>query len=141
MADVQRVVVYGTLRPGDYNYKRFKDSIIVVEDNVAIDGFEMRSYHGWYPYVYPVSNSKKPIICTVIDYKAKEDNFRMHLMELGARYYARNLYLGPKLGNAIIYCMEPAAISDEHKLIASGDWFESNGLKNGSKTDTTKQEA
>lgn len=86
----RRLFVYGTLRPGQYNFDRFPhEGVRVVNRNCTVSGFIMHNVHGHRP-IYPVVIPGHADDIIVGDLLAADDDSDWYhdvmAMEIGAGY-------------------------------------------------------
>lgn len=138
-----RFAVYGSLRPGEYNYNPHRSSIVA--ENVRLKGFVLQNL-GAYPAAIRRTSQKLPewltddvryggIVCDIIDVNHPEEVSRIHSMELAAGYTLGLVRLGqgttaddPSKKEPIYfyYMNDPAkwslASDDPMVFVVGGDW-------------------
>lgn len=110
------VLVYGSLRPNEYNHNRFKDVYGEEYDHkrsLELDGYDLYSL-GSYPGIKEGKNKLK------VDLFECSDKCYSSIrgMELGAGYSEKVIEL-PE-GNAVIY-MYNGRVSED-RIVENGDW-------------------
>lgn len=117
-----KILVYGTLRKGQYNFDRIlknfgSDSIKKVSEKV-IEGFKMYSIHDWYPAIVYTGNQEDKIIAEEIEVSPEAKGF-VDKMEAGAGYIIK------QVDGLDIYCILEDDMDDGLTgEIESGDWVE-----------------
>lgn len=111
----QRIIVYGTLKKDQYNYKYIKqmcgeDSLVKKED-LVLDGFEMYDL-GSYPGIVQAENGQ--IVCEVMEASPKAANF-IQMMEQSSGYREAII------DNARIYIY--ARPIKSYNKIETGEWL------------------
>lgn len=118
-----KVAVYGSLRKGEYNFERFKDSfgdqVKVLETQITVPGFNLYSL-GPYP---AVQRGEGAVVVDILEVEGQALK-SMDSMELGAGYDIDKVTL-PNGEEARIY-VYPSSVSLTHQ-VTDGDW--SNFLK------------
>lgn len=112
-----KILVYGSLREGEYNFTRInrmlgKDSISKVGDEV-VAGFQLRNL-GAYPAATKGGESDK-IVCDILEVNDEAKEF-IDMMEEGAGYVA--IPAGKE--NLPMYIHDK--LSSSYPLVKSGDW-------------------
>lgn len=111
------IALYGSLRKGEYNCKRFQNyfpgefNYLRTETIKGFDLFDLGSYPG-------IKESKDPNKELVIDiFEAGEECYRsINAMELGANYTNHTIKIGEDICTIYLYNGNPT------KLVESGDW-------------------
>ena len=116
--DKVKILVYGTLRKGQYNFDRINnnfgsDSIKKVSERV-IEGFKMVSINDWYPAIIYNGDKYQTIIVEEVEVTPEAKNF-IDRMEAGAGYTIK------QVGGLDIYCYVNDYFKPEQR-IESGDW-------------------
>jgi len=117
------VGVYGTLRVGHGNWSYFlKDHADLLEQNVVLRGFTMRTFGG-YPAIFKSESMDDTVLLDLFDVENTPTDIveDMDGMEIGAGYYRDSVELDD--GRVIDVYIMP----DSHKEwfpedIPSGDW-------------------
>lgn len=121
-----KILVYGSLRAGEYNFKRFDDYFpgqMEVKKTTKIKGFDLHSM-GSYPGINVSKNPDKELVVDVIHC----DNQCFHAingMELGAGYTTQEVVVDGEPHKIYVYK------GNLNSPVESGDWSEY--LKNGKK--------
>lgn len=115
---MKKLLVYGTLREGDYNFKRVqnlfgKDSIIKIDEK-TLSGYAMFDL-GAYPGLNKTDNEEHKVLFDVVEVTDEAFNF-IQSMEIGAGYSPL------EVDDAILYIYNINYA--ENKRIVSGDWLE-----------------
>lgn len=118
---MNRILVYGTLRQGDYNFERIanafgSDSIKKVGE-ANVKNYKLFNL-GFYPAVNKSDNEDDVIVCDVLEVSNDAKNF-IDRMEFGAGYKLENVNLDGK--DHAIY--EYKSELSEGLRIKSGNWF------------------
>lgn len=111
------LAVYGSLRPGKYNYKRFS-SLSPRDSNITLKGYKMFDL-GAYPAVIRTNNILDTIVCDVIaadDMDAKS----IDSMEYGAGYHKEEVNINGK--TCALYVHKDSSYIKNHVRVLSGDW-------------------
>lgn len=108
------ILVYGSLRKGEYNYEYFKQGLEYIK-TVEIPNYKLYSL-GAYPGIKESKNSS--IICDLMKVTDSKYGDGIHRMELGAGYSYRVINVDGV--EAIIYPYEGNI--REEDLVESGDW-------------------
>jgi len=112
----KKLFVYGSLRPGQYNFNRFNKNgfIKVIEEDVIVEGFAMYSL-GSYPGIKRKEDSS--IVCTLISLPEREADY-IEDMEISAGYEKTTVdYKGESIP-IYLYLDEVY----ERDLVKEGDW-------------------
>jgi gamma-glutamylcyclotransferase (GGCT)/AIG2-like uncharacterized protein YtfP len=117
----KKVFVYGSLRPGAYNYERFlsgfgAEDFKLVSDQVLLPGFKMYDL-GSYPGIKEGAETDV-IVTEVIECSDQCFEF-VNAMEEGAGYTAKEIKVGEHEG--VIYLYNDFVKED--RLVKSGDWI------------------
>jgi len=106
----ERFIVYGSLRPGEFNFERFSQHLRHVEDT-SVSGYDLYDL-GPYPAAVSSSNKDSRIEVSVIEADAHVAPI-IRMMEEGAGYTPKNI---AGLGTIFVYPHE------EGIRIPSGNW-------------------
>lgn len=115
------VAVYGSLRPGMYNYDRFQKLFpgdILPKESFKLKGFKMFNL-GSYPGIIP-SNEKDHITIDILEV-SEQSYLKIRDMELNSGYYEDKINL-PNGSNASIFIYSNSTKLKES--VDSGDWVE-----------------
>jgi len=112
----KKILVYGSLRKGEYNYKRFKsmfkDGLKYIE-TLNIQGFRLYDL-GSYPGIKETPTDTTLVVdvmeCDPACYAS------IYGMEIGANYVAKNIVINNEDHTIYVYQ------GSTHKLVESGDW-------------------
>lgn len=119
----KRFLIYGSLREGMYNRKRFGEDNFVNHGNKRISGYQMYDL-GSYPAVVRTGNPADSIeveVTEITDVKTQESIERMEFYA-GYNEELVNLEDGSV---AYIFAMGPSIIGD-YDEVSSGDWLTHN---------------
>lgn len=121
------LLVYGSLRVGEYNWEKLKDEMEFVRTEF-IKGYSMYDL-GDYPAIVKDKNATTPI--TMDLFRVDKTTFdRIYTMELDAGYSIDGIHILENGRNIQIYFFSMANITlakqGKHTLIESGDWVERN---------------
>lgn len=131
-----KILVYGTLRPGAHNYQRILLGQTISEETVSVPGYSMYSNSG-FPYIVPELNRDNSIVATLIELNpfnyretvSKLDSLEgFHGYSRGFNHYSRVIVDYHKYGvldQAFIYVANESRILSLPK-IKSGDWYQRN---------------
>lgn len=114
---MKKVCVYGSLRPGEYNYSRFKS---IYGDDIkplgsyTILGFDLFDL-GCYPGVKLSNNKQQPLIVDILEVNEACFN-SIKGMELGAGYVSHQLTIDDH--ECVIYIYSHST----SKQVEDGDW-------------------
>jgi gamma-glutamylcyclotransferase (GGCT)/AIG2-like uncharacterized protein YtfP len=113
-----KILVYGTLREGQYNFDRIinnygLESIKKVSEKI-LKGFQMITIHDWYPAIIYTNKEEDVIIVEEMEVTPEAKDF-IDRMESGAGYSIMNI------NGADIYYMTQNT-HGEKAIIKSGDW-------------------
>lgn len=118
------VLVYGSLRVGEYNYNRFKkyygDEIKVVSQKVSIEGYYLHDLGSYPGITIDFNGDSKPLVCDLLEVSQRVKD-SMDEMEFGAGY--REDFEETEFGKATIYVYEWLGSNISNK-VESGDWSE-----------------
>jgi gamma-glutamylcyclotransferase (GGCT)/AIG2-like uncharacterized protein YtfP len=124
------VLVYGSLRVGEYNYNRFKkhhgDNIKVVAQKLPIVGYNLYDLGSYPGITLDFNGESKPLICDLLEVSQSVKD-SMDNMEFGAGY--REDFEDTEFGEATIYVYEWLGSGITNK-VESGDWSEYLKQKN-----------
>lgn len=115
----KKVLAYGTLREGDYNFERIQlafgtDSIKKV-GQTKVQNFKM---HSLGPYPAIVQSEGEEIVCDLLEVNEKAFNF-IEAMEKGAGYDSVEVDVD---GNKHTIYTHTSDLS-RYPVIKTGDWF------------------
>lgn len=118
---MNKILVYGTLRQGDYNFDRIahafgSDSIKKVGE-ASIPNYKLFNL-GFYPGINKSDNENDVIVCDVLEVNDQAKRF-IDGMEFGAGYKIANVNLNGENHEIYEYKRE----LNENSRIKSGDWF------------------
>ena len=113
---MKHLLVFGTLRVGDYNYNRFGGNQTYIK-TFQLNGFSMFSL-GPFPCVV----KDKPLNTITVELHSIEDAAFEHVndMEVGAGYIPEQIKVDGVLATIYVY----KSIPKNCKFIESGDWFQ-----------------
>lgn len=110
------ILVYGSLRKGEYNYEYFKNGMEYVK-TVEIPNYKLYSL-GAYPGIKESNNNEDILICDLMKITDESCGEGVHRMEVGAGYSYKTINIDGI--DATIYPYE-GNVRDED-LVVSGDW-------------------
>jgi gamma-glutamylcyclotransferase (GGCT)/AIG2-like uncharacterized protein YtfP len=113
------LLVYGTLKPGHYNFDRFfNETNVKVGEEIKLPGFKMYSL-GAYPCVVHTENNED--IITAVKLKNVKSNIfnSINNMELGAGYVRKEIQLDNE--TYFIYVFRANNIHNL-KVVENGNW-------------------
>lgn len=118
---MSKILAYGTLREGDYNFERVKshfgETSIQKVRSVEISGFSMHNL-GFFPGINRTNNTEDKILCDILEVSDKAASF-IEAMELGAGYETQDVEVGDESFPIYIYRGD---LSNRPK-VETGDWF------------------
>lgn len=120
------VLVYGSLRHGQYNYQSFaREFDIEYVKTGKIKGYQLHSL-GWYPAIQP---SKNPDTELVVDLLMVEPDckYAFDRMELGAGYKIEKVDFEGELVDIYVYINTDWL--ESRPVVESGDWAEYMKIK------------
>ena len=114
----KKILVYGTLRKGQYNFDRIinnfgLESMKMVSKKV-LKGFQMVTIHDWYPAIIYTNKEEDTIVVEEMEVTPEAKDF-IDRMEAGAGYSIMTI------DGADIYYMKNNQYG-EKAIIKSGDW-------------------
>lgn len=121
---MNKILVYGTLRKGDYNFDRilnsFGEGSIVKTGETTLRGYKLYNL-GSYPGVVKSDSENDIIVCDIVEVKEEAKKF-IDLMELGSGY---------KIETVVVDDVPHTIYEYKHQLsedrrITTGDWFKRN---------------
>lgn len=116
--DKVKILVYGTLRKGQYNFDRinnnFGSGAIKKVSERIIEGFKMVSINDWYPAIIYNGDKHQTIVVEEVEVTPEAKIF-IDRMEAGAGYAIK------KVDGLDIYCYVNDYFKPEQR-IESGDW-------------------
>jgi len=114
----KKLLVYGSLREGEYNYERFNCK--TVKTGIPLEGFILVD-RGPYPYAVPKDKGYKntTIIVDIIDVDERTAK-SIEYMEIAAGYRKINVTLDGENYPMYVYNYYP----DGGPVVESGDWSE-----------------
>lgn len=120
---MKRILVYGSLRPSAYNFKRmqsmFGEDALNFLGNYVVSGYTLHSL-GVYPAIVPSKSTADTVSCDLLE--CTEECFdAIHGMELGAGYKAETVQIEDQ-EPAIIYVYRYAPPTGSR--VYSGDWLD-----------------
>ncbi len=134
-------LVYGTLRPGEHNYKTFLEGMTIKESTVIVNGFRMYS-GGGFPYITPAGENDN-IVAELVYIDPEAYDYVMHRLDFLEGYrgedrhnhYDRRIATVMVDGEAIdawIYVAGAYVRDDLTKLpeVEHGDWVKFNATDN-----------
>lgn len=113
----KKILVYGSLRNGEYNFERFKDYFpngIEYVKTTTIKGFDLHSL-GSYPGIVPSDNPEKELVVDVMNCN-NQCFYSIDGMERGAGYKAQEVIVDNVPHTIYVYKGNP------NRLVESGDW-------------------
>jgi gamma-glutamylcyclotransferase (GGCT)/AIG2-like uncharacterized protein YtfP len=118
MPDKVKILVYGTLRKGQYNFDRIinnygSESMKYIETKV-IEGFKMVSISDWYPVIIFNGWKNQTIVVEVMEVSSEAKSF-IDRMEVDAGYTIK------QVDGMDIYCFVNDYFGNKG-VIESGDW-------------------
>ena len=121
--DFVDVLVYGSLRPGMYNFKAFKNMYTEIEEKevVNLPGYELYSL-GSYPCVVKTADKSKIVKAQVISVP-RNAYLEIKRMEIGAGYVELKVPIPNgkgKLAFFYVYLNKPS--EGRSKVVKGGDW-------------------
>ena len=119
-----RILAYGTLREGDYNFTRMQDNFgldaIKKVGEIVLPYFKMYDLK-WYPTIIATSDEKDTVTFDVLD--VTEECYRfINAMELGAGYKEIAVET-QEYGKCLVYVYLKHYLNERTPVIESGDWF------------------
>jgi gamma-glutamylcyclotransferase (GGCT)/AIG2-like uncharacterized protein YtfP len=114
-----KLLVYGSLRKGEFNHERFGKNSLSYIKTIAIPDFKMYSLIH-YPAAVPIKDKTRVIICDVVE--CTEDVFNLiRRMEQLAGYIMTSVtYEGE---NHYMFIMAPTKrFLNDLRVVESGDW-------------------
>lgn len=117
MVNKNKILTYGSLRKGEYNYDRFKEYFkdgLQYESTITIKGFDLFDL-GSYPGIKVSENPEKELVVDIMNCDLNCFN-DINGMERGAGYSSHIININNR--EHIIYIYEGTA----SKLVESGDW-------------------
>lgn len=115
---MHKIITYGSLRKGEYNFDRFPSAKHI--KTTTIQGWDLFSLHsGMYPGVKESKNSNLTV--DIIEVDAKDYN-NIRAMELGAGYSEIELEVENVKGKFYPYL----GVVQNTNIIKSGDWLKRN---------------
>lgn len=116
----KKIIVYGSLRPGDYNFARFGKGVKPVSRGCIV-GYQLYDL-GAYPCCVRTGDKKHVVKVDLIEAQDEETSLYIDDMEIGAGYISDEAEINLPDGSKekyTIYLYEKA----EGTLIKSGDWI------------------
>lgn len=119
---INNFLVYGSLRPGQYNFNSFNSSYPMKHlGTVNIPGYKLYSL-GAYPGAVYTGDDDDVLICDVISTDDKEVSQILDSMEINAGYHAVPMNVTINEKSVLVKLYEYTGEVFHLPLVASGDW-------------------
>ena len=118
MVENKKILVYGSLRNNEYNFKRFKEYFgegLKYIKTLTIEGYKLYDL-GSYPGIKESVNNE-PLVVDVME-TSQEAYDAIYRMEIGAGYKTKTVTIEGEDHTIYVYQGNP------RRLVESGDWSE-----------------
>lgn len=116
--NTKKIITYGSLRKGMYNYEALKDGIEYI-DTTTIKGFRLHDY-GAYPFAV---EGEGEMVVDILE--VEEEMYEaIKRMELGAGYIEKEITIGDTTGYIYLF-RQPT----NNRIVEHGDWVKYKGGK------------